>query len=549
LYNNYNSPLPVELNGGTFLRLCGNGVLNKASDYNDPGDSIQVDEECDDGNRLDGDGCSADCMDVDTLVSPCKVNVVPLNCVAIDPVTDAVYVGTKAGTILEMTVGPTQVTTTLVSTQAAESMAAYNGSLFVYGNKQLHWHGEHMDANNGFWLQLGNEPIFITFTPTQVKVVNCAKKTTLALDATVNITHCYTSSNSPIACRGPDGEYSIRTTQNEDGTYSLQTGTISFSAYSQPPTSEDDPTIAWAKTFLEYASRSMVQIFVPTKTILGDSRVKRSREIVVSPTLFAVTKSNIRALRSPSTVSAFQTQDVQAIGNQLLVRAIKTADIFCYEDEPCYLDVSTPVFSMRSQVVQHPRTSAFFIVEDGNLYYIGRRGTQITTGDGHCVPYDVKACPAGQWGDANSTCRPCPASVNATAPIAQQIQCIGTGARRRLLSYSTITVHAHINVSDQVLREAFPGATVQKGLIYIETTDPRFQLQRMHTAIMNNSWQVIRNPEVLYRNAVALPPKEEGSNLITIVVPAVLGFLLVAGLVVLFGWFWWPCHDYREISK
>ena len=95
--------LPLGFNA-SFMPLCGNGVVNTMADYlafyaNPPAwyvnwmvtkqeltlsaagnvtpvrVSTVVDEICDDGNRVDGDGCSADCMDFDALVSPCEVAV------------------------------------------------------------------------------------------------------------------------------------------------------------------------------------------------------------------------------------------------------------------------------------------------------------------------------------------------------------------------------------------------------------------------------------------------------------------------------------------
>lgn len=551
LFDNYHSPLPADLNGSPFLRLCGNGVLNKASDYNDPADSIRVDEECDDGNRLDGDGCSADCMDVDTLVSPCKVNTVPLAALAIDPVTSVVYVATKTGTVETMQFTATGVVTTPVATAAVESMAVYNGSVFIYANKQLSWSGQTTAADNGLWIHLARQPIFITFSQTEMKLINCVKGTTLTLSASVNLTQCYTSSDAPITCKAPTGTYYIDTNTEADGTYSLRYGAIRFSPYSPPPATDDVPAMAWVKAFLEYMTKNMVQTMVPMRAIVADSRVKRNREIIVSANLFGVTKSNLRALKSPTTQDAFQTQEIQALGNTLLVRAIKTLDLACYEGDPCYLDATDPLFTQQSQVLQHPRTNAFFILDGNTLYYIGRRGTQVRTGEGFCLPYEIKACPAGQWADIDGACGPCPASVGGGSPLAQQIQCRAQGAaRRRLLAAQTVTVQANIKAGDEVLRAAFPGATVQNGRVYIETTDPRAELQRMHAAIQSNSWEVLRNPEVLYGSNPNPPPaKDEGLNLVTIVVPAVLGFLLVAGLVVLFGWFWWPCHDYKEVSK
>jgi len=84
-YKLYERPLQ---NPDTFLPLCGNGIVDKRHDYvswysihsdkrfqRADGVSIEmiVDEACDDGNRLDGDGCSADCMDRDSLTAPCQV--------------------------------------------------------------------------------------------------------------------------------------------------------------------------------------------------------------------------------------------------------------------------------------------------------------------------------------------------------------------------------------------------------------------------------------------------------------------------------------------
>ena len=65
---------------------CGNGVVDKGiqspwlnfADFptNETGMFRFVgDEMCDDGNRLDGDGCAADCMDFDAMTSPCVVAV------------------------------------------------------------------------------------------------------------------------------------------------------------------------------------------------------------------------------------------------------------------------------------------------------------------------------------------------------------------------------------------------------------------------------------------------------------------------------------------
>ena len=98
-----------------YMPLCGNGRLDSAADYATyfaspahyagtklsiqrarlvskvPGvnDMIEVkmgmNELCDDGNRLDGDGCSADCMTLDSYVSACQI---PLN---VDNIEDFMF--------------------------------------------------------------------------------------------------------------------------------------------------------------------------------------------------------------------------------------------------------------------------------------------------------------------------------------------------------------------------------------------------------------------------------------------------------------------------
>ena len=102
-----------------FLPLCGNGRIDTRADYaafyanprNLPMNltkqqllpawaglgnasaahnlTILADEECDDGNRLDLDGCSADCMLMDLWTSPCEIAVDRASLVYEDIIYDA----------------------------------------------------------------------------------------------------------------------------------------------------------------------------------------------------------------------------------------------------------------------------------------------------------------------------------------------------------------------------------------------------------------------------------------------------------------------------
>ena len=78
--NLYSEPLSPA----SFLPLCGDGIINTVADYqnyysknNLPQGSLRlsVNEACDDGNRLDGDGCSSDCVWQDAIAPPCQVPV------------------------------------------------------------------------------------------------------------------------------------------------------------------------------------------------------------------------------------------------------------------------------------------------------------------------------------------------------------------------------------------------------------------------------------------------------------------------------------------
>jgi cysteine-rich repeat protein len=89
----YATPLDARL-----MPLCGNGVVDSMADYlayfsrvgggllvkrgvlglsdeNVTEVQLSMDEVCDDGNRLDGDGCSADCLNLDALGSACELAV------------------------------------------------------------------------------------------------------------------------------------------------------------------------------------------------------------------------------------------------------------------------------------------------------------------------------------------------------------------------------------------------------------------------------------------------------------------------------------------
>jgi cysteine-rich repeat protein len=74
LYNRFRDPLPSTL----IAPSCGNGQLDNGAVTNSEqwaAGIIIATEICDDGNRLDGDGCAADCLSMDALTSPCPLAI------------------------------------------------------------------------------------------------------------------------------------------------------------------------------------------------------------------------------------------------------------------------------------------------------------------------------------------------------------------------------------------------------------------------------------------------------------------------------------------
>jgi cysteine-rich repeat protein len=139
--SNNTASRPLSLSGkrAQILPLCGNGRVDNKTDYaayylNHPPLTISLsgeprsvtlsaDEVCDDGNHLDMDGCSADCMHMDLWVSPCEIATdMPSNVVYESMIWDggAMVVSTADGLYaMEMGAGDKVVKARLLATKPA----------------------------------------------------------------------------------------------------------------------------------------------------------------------------------------------------------------------------------------------------------------------------------------------------------------------------------------------------------------------------------------------------------------------------------------------
>jgi cysteine-rich repeat protein len=150
-FYHYVAPLAPD---SAFLPLCGNGVVNSAQDYDAyyagggadfhfarENSMVQIlaSETCDDGNRLDGDGCSADCMTMDSFVNACEVESAEPPPAIVDTTVDAVtgdmYVVAPAGVYRVVTdplrMGVVYNVVALVSGASSVSQA-FSGSMYLF---------------------------------------------------------------------------------------------------------------------------------------------------------------------------------------------------------------------------------------------------------------------------------------------------------------------------------------------------------------------------------------------------------------------------------
>lgn len=577
LFEHYDRDMPMP-----FLSLCGNGRLDTKADYEAIGTvtvgsnniNILVDEECDDGNRRDGDGCSADCMDVDALVEPCKVNVPPdVRAVAIDQVTGHTYIATPSN-VAELNVTTTGITLTPIIDIAVDSMMVFNNTFYLFHMGQLSIRSDAQvmttlkvfGTNSGTWIIFRDIYYFLTHNADTLWIFNSQTRVTRDFPASIGTntwTECHSDKDqSNILCSTPSGDYEIN----------IDSG-IRFNAYTPASDSLNENT----RAFFTMMMATATQVFFPSKSpqVLSSTisnlfqKLSKSKEVLISPFMFGVQKSNIRSILNPTVFGIFETRPVQIIGNQAFSNLTRSVDFNCYEGETCFLDtpLDGDIFGTRStttyfqalqsliqqnpltafdkffttireklyfptSVVRHPKTQHFLILHRGMLIFVGRRGANIKLDDGTCIPWEVKVCPTGQYGDIDAACTPCSTESNS---LARHFQCKApvSAARRRLLSEDEILVTTSIDAPDSLLQAAFPQATVQDGTVSKMTADPRQVLQSFSAVIAANpQWIILKKPVAIYRES---KPTESTAESI---VPLIIGICIacVAGLgLIVFG--------------
>ena len=577
LFQHYDRDLPLP-----FLPLCGNGVLNTKEDYESMpafqvglfNIQLLVDEECDDGNRRDGDGCSADCMDVDSMVDPCPVRLPgSVRALAIDGVTGKTYVATQSQ-LTQWSVTTSGVVLEPLFDISIDSFVVENGVFFLFGSGRLQkWSVQletilNVGTTEGHWITMKGVHYFLTHDSTTMWLMN-----TRTLEAKTFTDQSFPAKFS--VCHADEAQTSVVCNTNQ-GTYQINSN-IAFSRF----TPEAYPNIPGLRAYMTLMTSTVNQMYFPARIpeIRGSNLFSlfSQKEVMVSSEFVVVSKSNVRSLLHAEVNAIFQVKPFQAIGNELLINVTRSMDFNCYVGEKCFLDIpfkgsmydrnggpsttllqelnvaiernATTAFAdfakqlrdniyYPATVAQHPNSKHFLILNQGQVYFVGRRGTALRMNDNTCLPHEVPACPLGHWGEFGTTCKPC-SFVNDS--IAHHFQCRYYVTRRRLLQDTTVQVAAKIEEPDEVLRLSFPEAEVQDGMVIIRSTDPPRSLQRMSAVLAANpQWIVLQRPVVLYETQAEVQVTD--TNLVTIVGA-------VAGAVVLFLLIGFVMWKYKPVAK
>ena len=229
-----------------------------------------------------------------------------------------------------------------------------------------------------------------------------------------------------------------------------------------------------------------------------------------------------------------------------------------------------------SQALTHPVTGAQWFVRGGQVFEVGRRGTQYRLASGQCLPsYGGRACPVGQWAPPNaSRCVDCGGAEGANASAAWRQQCanVGAGAARRLLQEAPkqtihlIVVSARADLSAgeaaAMLRRAVGdgvctcmaaavGGTwrVAYECLLTEVRSPSDALRALWRLVVPGVLDYVAPPSVGWsRNAATTSADAPGPDVGLIVGATAAGVLGVVLVVGLFVWVLRPGAAYQPVA-
>jgi cysteine-rich repeat protein len=464
----FKTPLRADL-----APLCGNGRLDTLADYEQYNKwnatveyRLKVNEVCDDGNRLDGDGCAADCASLDGFTSPCPLAL------AVDSALR--FVGfVNAETLVLVT--PTQK---LYAN--AETLQTYGATTLPYqdvvsgfidsGSKTLWLHSRagvvwsdknasqtlSVDASPvGIWAVSENgDALLLTSAGQLVDVRRLRVKKVWQQADPTDVLHAVVPSlmedgtSMRLQCTFQGAAILQRVF-----TYQSTTGALSEVEVT-PPTADTEKNFEtghlWAHLFISTIFNNNPRIlqasaFEPRYAINTNPAI-RDNAFAVQATPWIVGFN----ILSPRDMLNSNQQSFYMVGDPEFFEKYKHPEFLVCNGTytPCILDVPlcfdplapNPYAVNRAQetmytalveaakgaskwsevparaqmrlgctpevahqALTHPVTGALWIVRGSQVFEVGRRGTQYKLANGQCLPsHSGRACPVGRWASTTS---------------------------------------------------------------------------------------------------------------------------------------------------
>ena len=557
-YQNY----AIALNN-SLMPLCGNGRLDTIADYQSyfntsaraklmfpssrltEGGTGEVEvqfamaEVCDDGNRLDGDGCSADCLNFDSLVSACDIALPP----EIGLIEDFAFVGDKAVLATKdalYTVSGGLHTATMMAPKSAvvTSMLWYQNELWVFAESAIYViRGGLMQKNftvttsdDGYLLEEAGKLYLVCKDAGHIWLWDVTARELLSsLVGTMP---------PAIAYMKILGSLQILMENSVGATVSLAAGTVEFMPRDNPTSDywTDAANACFSRFMLMEASLVDVSVNYIPSIFSGLAQTIGYHSRILSPTIFAENMMGPRWLLNASEPQAIAMLffgaydlnntpiDYDILKGGSFVRGpsymdtITTAVDYTRPDLwPAQFEALTATLKQKirriTRLAENPTTKSLWVLKAGVLKDISRRGVVVER-NGRCVPTCAGLCPACHWSPDCGSCVPCPRFSEA---LEWQLQCqpcaaaTGLARRRLLLAGSNNVIAFSVMGSDVDIESVFPHSTTMHhsdDVYDIEvdaTSDPQATMRSVNSKLQN--FQIVTRPRLVLhdQNSSASP--------------------------------------------
>ena len=568
------------------LPLCGNGVIDKKNYSHSkiiPGRTITlaIDEVCDDGNNLDGDGCSADCMDMDSWVSSCELRVDMKRVyedVAFDENGTMFY--SSANGIYEVHPTLSHMASTLVvpKTVAVANMYVKGGVFWLWSpSTAAVWKAEggsvvkayetglQTTSYGGLFWQDGSGLLLLCHDNDGASILNLdtgIKKHYAGALGPVDFILWTGGGFSMVMADGSKAgiwndqfRYDSAATTNNFWTDAINMLGTSVAILKITPHPMDlvlePPDISLQGVFttgFEYttpwAAGNTLASLHSLCTGSNDFKfIGMGNTIVLHDVWQQPDCSGKCMLDLPIATDVLQ-KGVSATGRtyyDALKDMLGDTDI----RTPYNSNVTNAFAALRSlakssspklKSVKHPLTQSVFVWRGDSMYEMSKTGTGVEFQDGTCLVSGMAPCGPCMWAVAGTKCQPCSTKANTWA---WTVQCQGCSVGRRLLQDGTSKVAFTVQAPLANVSALWPQAVARGSFVdvTITTSDPPATLRTTKDQLAQSGFFVATQPRVIYNPATytPTPTSAPSESTVTIGAAAVGGVAILGVVVVYFG--------------